>query len=76
MEVGDGFGREVVAEIGREQRAVDAALLQAMVDVEGLLLGGAERIAGDDWRDQARDGAGSADGVLIGEYGHGSARRR
>src|ERR1700691_2007374 len=67
LEVGDGLRREVVAEVGREERAVEAALLESAVNVEGLLLGSAERIAGDKRRGEVGDGGGRADGVLIGE---------
>ena len=38
-EIGEGFGCEVVAEIGREETAIDLALLQVAVDVEGLFFG-------------------------------------
>ena len=48
LEVGDGLQGEVVVQIWGEKRAVDTALLQAAVNVEGLLLRSAERIAGDD----------------------------
>ena len=37
MEVGESFGGEVVVEIGSEQGAVDAALLQLAIEIDGLL---------------------------------------
>jgi hypothetical protein len=73
LKIGNGLGREVVAEIGSEQAAVDVALLQAAVDCEGLLLLGRGRVGGDDGRGEMRDGLGCADGVLIGEDDYGGA---
>ena len=46
--VGKGFGGEVVAEVGGEERAVDLAVLEAVVEVEGLLFLWRGRIGGDD----------------------------
>src|SRR5258708_9753285 len=36
-EISEGLGGEVVAEIGREQTAIDLAMLKVMVDIESLL---------------------------------------
>src|SRR6476469_6445309 len=64
-EVGEGFGGEVIAEIGCEKTAIDLALLQVAVDVEGLFFGGGWRKFANHRNCEARDGGSSADGVLI-----------
>ena len=71
LEVGDRLRSEVVVEIRREERAVDVALLKAAVDFEGLLLGSAARVAGDERRGEPSNSGSGANGVLVGKYGHG-----
>ncbi len=44
-----------------------------VIDVEGLLLGSGERIAGHERRGELRDGARGVHGHLIGEHNHGRA---
>ena len=73
LEVGQGLRGEVVAEVGREQGAVDAALLQAMEEVDGLFFGVGGRVAGHHRSGQMRNDRCRAHGVLIGEHGYSHA---